>query len=87
MIDAEQIGQVFYNVGVALGEAINKIIATVQSIDWEGLQRALDAVYPIKRKQVYRKHPKPQLTAEEYTTKSNNWLRMHGYAPRRKKRR
>lgn len=85
MIDAEALGKSFYNFGVALGNAANHIIATLDvfanGVDWSALARELEKY---NKPKVYRKHERPVLTAEEYATKSNNWLHMHGYPTRRR---
>ena len=75
MIDAESLGKSFYDFGVALGNVMNYAIETINSVDWSALA---------KEYQRYQKHERPVLTAEEYVTKSNNWLHMHGYPTRRR---
>jgi hypothetical protein len=80
MIDAEALGKSMYNFGVAIGNAYNHAIEVINSVDWSALATAMKST----KKKVYRKHERPVLTAEEYVTKSNNWLHMHGYPTRRR---
>ena len=81
MIDAEALGKSFYNFGVALGNAVNHAVEMFSSVDWSALARELEKY---NKSKVHRKHERPVLTAEEYATKSNNWLHMHGYPTRRR---
>ena len=81
MIDAEALGKSFYNFGVALGNAVNHAVEAINSVDWSALAREL---CKYNKSKVHRKHERPVLTAEEYATKSNNWLHMHGYPTRRR---
>ena len=91
MIDAEALGKSFYEVGVALGNAMNYAIETINSVDWSTLAKnwselvdTCDSYQNHRKTKSYRKHERPILTAEEYATKSNNWLHMHGYPTRRR---
>lgn len=80
MIDAEALGKSMYNFGIALGNAINHAIEVINSVDWSALAEMAKSENP----KSYRKHERPVLTAEEYATRSNNWLHMHGYPTRRR---
>lgn len=81
MIDAEALGKSFYDFGVAVGNAVNHAIELINSVDWSALTAGLEKY---NKPKVHRKHERPVLTAEEYATKSNNWLHMHGYPTRRR---
>ena len=84
MIDAEALGKSFYDFGVAIGNAMNYAIETINSVDWSALAKEYQRYQDNQKHTVYRKHERPVLTAEEYVTKSNNWLHMHGYPTRRR---
>lgn len=81
MIDSKAVGEAFYNFGYSLGEAINHAIEAINSVDWSALA---EIAYQLQHKDSYRKHPRIEITREEYYEKSNNWLRMHGYHSRRR---
>ena len=85
MIDAEALGKSFYNFGVALGNATNHLMTALENFAREVDKCALAReLYRYNKSKVHRKHERPVLTAEEYATKSNNWLHMHGYPTRRR---
>lgn len=84
MIDAEALGKSFYDFGVALGNAVNHAVDVINSVDWSALAKEYQRYQDKQKCATYRRHERPVLTAEEYATKSNNWLRMHGYPMRRR---
>lgn len=78
MVDPEVIGKRFYNLGVAIANAVNTFTEAVNTL----AKSLTPAVKPKRVPKLKSAHTiEMDIKAE---TASNNWRKMHGYPLRRK---